>query len=73
MTSAYLRYEDVAERRPRVVRFRSGKNPLTGYMFGEQNDKGLVVISHGLGFGAEDYLAEALYFVDKGWRVFAFD
>lgn len=73
MTSAYLRYEDVAERSPRVVRFRSGKNTLTGYMFGEQNDKGLVVISHGLGFGAEDYLAEALYFVDKGWRVFAFD
>jgi hypothetical protein len=72
-STAYLRYGDVPERSPRVVHFESGKNTLAGYVFGEPNDKGLVVISHGLGFGAEDYLAEALYFVDRGWRVFAFD
>ncbi|MGE5579918.1 MAG: alpha/beta hydrolase [Bacillota bacterium] len=73
VSPGYLRFEDVPEHAPRIVKFESGKNTLTGYMFGERNDKGLVVIAHGRGFGAEDYLAEALYFVDKGWRVFAFD
>lgn len=72
--SGYLRYSDVeADYARTVVHFQSGKNKLTGYFYGEENDKGLVVISHGLGGGAENYLAETMYFVDQGWRVFAFD
>ena len=71
--SGYLRYRDVGGYEHRVVHFDSGKNTLTGYIWGEENDKGLVVISHGLGFGAEDYVPQTLYFVDQGWRVFAFD
>ncbi len=55
------------------VLFESGKNTLRGYVYGEENDKGLVVMSHGLGSSAKDYLPEAMYFVNKGWRVFAFD
>jgi pimeloyl-ACP methyl ester carboxylesterase len=70
----YLTYEDVADRYDRsVIKFNSGKNKLMGYLYGEQNKKGLVVIAHGLGGGAENYLAETLYFVDRGWRVFAYD
>lgn len=70
----YLRYVDVSESYPRSpVQFTSGENRLRGYLYGEQNDKGLVIFSHGQGFVAEDYLPEALYFVDQGWRVLLFD
>ncbi len=70
----YLTYGDVEDRYERsVIEFRSRKNYLKGYIYGEDNNKGLVVIAHGLGGGAENYLAESLYFVDQGWRVFAFD
>lgn len=71
--SGYLTYGDVDGYDRRVVRFRSGGNTLAGYVYGEHNDKGLVVIAHGLGGGAESYVAETLYFVDNGWRVFSFD
>lgn len=72
--SGYLRYSDVeADYARTVVHFSSGQNMLTGYVYGETNDKGLVVISHGLGGGAENYLSETMHFVDQGWRVFAFD
>ncbi len=71
--SGYLTYGDVDGYHRRAVRFKSGNNALTGYVYGERNDKGLVVIAHGLGGGAESYLAETMYFVDNGWRVFSFD
>lgn len=71
--TGYLRYEDVPEIERSVVKFMSGKNELTGYLYGEETEKGLVVIAHGLGYGAEDYLPETLYFLGQGWRVFAYD
>jgi pimeloyl-ACP methyl ester carboxylesterase len=71
--SGYLRYKDVDGYDRTAVKFESGKNTLTGYLYGEGNEKGLVVIGHGLGSGAEDYLAETMYFIDKGWSVFSFD
>ncbi len=71
--SGYLRYSDVDEYKRTEIEFGSGKNVLKGYIYGAENNKGLVVISHGLGFGSENYLAETIYFVDKGWCVFAFD
>lgn len=71
--SGYIRYDDVDGYDRRVVKFKSGSNALAGYIYGEGNDKGLVVIAHGLGGGAENYLAETQYFVDNGWRVFSFD
>lgn len=72
--SAYLRYADVETEYPRsTVQFPSGKNMLTGYLYGEENEKGLVVIAHGLGGGAESYMAETMVLVDGGWRVFAYD
>ena len=71
--SGYLRYEHVPEYDRRIVKFRSGQNTLTGYIYGEKSDKGLIVIAHGLGGGAESYLAETIYFVERGWRVFSYD
>jgi alpha-beta hydrolase superfamily lysophospholipase len=69
----YIQYGDIKGYERSVVKFESGENTLTGYIYGENNTKGLVVIAHGLGGGAESYLPETMYFVDKGWRVFSFD
>ena len=71
--SGYLRYSDVDEYKRTEIEFESGKNVLKGYIYGGEKNKGLVVISHGLGSGAENYLAETMYFVDNGWCVFTFD
>lgn len=72
--SAYLRYADVEEQYEReLLPFMSGENQLQGYLYGAENTKGLVVISHGMGGGAEGYMAETIYFVDHGYQVFGFD
>ncbi|MCM1298308.1 MAG: lysophospholipase, partial [[Eubacterium] siraeum] len=72
--SVYLTYGDVEKDYPReLLSFMSGENKLQGYLYGADNTKGLVVISHGLGGGAEEYLAEALYFADAGYQVFGYD
>jgi len=71
--SSLFRYEDVEGYPRRITHFPSGSNRLTAYIYGEENTQGLVVISHGLGGGAESYFPETMFFVDYGWRVFAFD
>lgn len=68
------RYQDIADRYDRELHsFYSGSNKLQGYLYGAENTDGLVVISHGLGGGADSYLAETMYFVDNGYSVFAYD
>ncbi len=57
----------------RNVSFYSGKNRLQGYIFGEENTKGLLVFAHGINSGHESYIQEILWMVDHGWRVFAYD
>lgn len=72
--SADLNYADLEAGYPRrVVSFESGHNSLQGYVYGENHDQGLVVVVHGLGGGADSYLPQITYFVDQGWRVFAYD
>ena len=72
--TADLRYEDVKDEYEReLISFKSGENNLQGYLYGTDNDKGLVVVCHGIGGGAENYLTETLYFVDSGYQVFAYD
>lgn len=71
--TAGLRYTDVTGYDRTDVSFMSGDNKLAGYIHGEENHKGLIVIAHGLGGGAESYFPETMYFVDHGWRVFAYD
>ena len=72
--TAALRYTDIETAYPRrLVNFVSGKHLLQGYVYGLDQSRGLVVVAHGLGGGADSYLPQIAYFVDKGWRVFAYD
>jgi pimeloyl-ACP methyl ester carboxylesterase len=72
--SVGLRYEDLEGEYPReLVNFESGDNLLQGYVYGVGQDRGLVVVAHGIGGGADSYLAQISYFVDQGWCVFAYD
>ena len=67
----YDHYKDSYPRRN--VSFYSGKNRLQGYIFGEENTKGLLVFAHGINSGHESYIQEILWMVDVGWRVFTYD
>lgn len=72
--SSLLQFKDVKKEYPQeLIKFRSGKHMLQGYLLGAQNSKGLVVVVHGLGGGAEGYLTPILYLVDQGYQVFAYD
>lgn len=72
--SSLLQFKDVKREYPQeLLRFKSGKNMLQGYLLGKENTKGLVVVAHGLGGGAEGYLTPILSFVDRGYQVFAYD
>lgn len=72
--NCYLQYNDAKEYYDReLLSFSSGKIQLQGYLYGTENQKGLIVISHGMGGGAENYLAETLYFVNHGYQVFGYD
>lgn len=72
--SPMTRFSDLGPAYSReMVSFRSGDNMLVGYIYGQENDKGLIVWSHGIGCGHEAYLEEILWFADRGWRVFAYD
>lgn len=72
-TTSY-RYDHYKADYPRTnVSFKSGDNTLQGYIYGGENDKGLVVLAHGIGGGHEGYINEIIWFVDHGWRVFAYD
>lgn len=55
------------------TQFLSDDTTLQGYIYGETNTKGLIVVAHGIMSGADSYLYEIMYFVDNGWREFAFD
>lgn len=66
---------DIATDYPFVdVEFVSGSNTLRGHIYGSGNPgRGLMVFVHGMFSQHEDYLALICAFVDKGWRVFAYD
>ncbi len=58
------------------IMFLSGQNRLHGWVYAHAQDaeeKGLVVIVHGLGSAADAHLAETLFFVESGYDVLAFD
>lgn len=72
--SAFPLYADVAADYPRrSLHFPSGSAELTGWVYGEDNDTALVVLSHGLGATAETYLPQTMWLVDAGYRVFTYD
>ena len=53
--------------------FNSGKNTLTGYEYGEENNRGLIVISSGLGGTGDYYMEFITRFLDDGYRVITYD
>lgn len=55
------------------VEFASGKNTLRGYIYGEENQRALIVFSHGIWSGPEDYLTLILWLTDHGYRVFTYN
>lgn len=59
----------------RHITFKSKYNKLSGWFYGENNScpKGLIIFSHGMGVTSEYYLPEILYYVEEGYKVFAFD
>lgn len=68
------RYDHYEQDYPRKnVSFKSGDNLLQGYIYGCDNNKGLIVFSHGIGGGHEGYIGEIIWLVNNGWRVFAYD
>lgn len=71
--STEMRWADYEDFERETVTFPSGKETLTGYIYGQDNTKGLVVVSHGLGSFSEGYISETKYFVDNGFMVFAYD
>jgi len=73
--SSYIKWSEIDQTiYPREeVRFNSGENQLQGFIYGGSNDKGLVIISQGLGGTADSYLPMIMYFVDKGWCVLAYN
>lgn len=72
--TASYRYDHYAADYPREeVSFTSGENTLKGWIYGMDNDKGLIVFAHGIGCGHESYINLLMRLVDCGWRVFAYD
>ncbi len=55
------------------ISFRSGKNLLTGFLYGSDNKAGLVVISPGMGVTSDYYIPEALWLAEHGYAVMMFD
>lgn len=53
--------------------FPSGKVKLQGYFYPAKNSKGMVVVSHGMHAGADDYLPIICYLVENNFSVFAYD
>ncbi len=68
-----LRYKDMSGLARKKVTIVSGATHLTGYLYGEEMTKGLVVVCHGIGSGGEDNLSMVKYMLDDGYQVFTFD
>lgn len=70
----YLVYDDVKHEYPRkTILFESGKNTLSAYLYGEGNEKGIIVVAPGHSDSNDIKLYEIRYFVDAGYSVICFD
>lgn len=56
-----------------LFNFYSDKVKLQGYFYPAANSKGIVVVSHGMHAGADDYLPIISYFVKNDFSVFTYD
>lgn len=67
---------DYIAKHPRLnVEFTSGSNTLQGYIYGLENEapKALLVFAHGITVGHETYINSLMWFVERGYWVFAYD
>lgn len=71
--SISLWYKDMEGMIRKKVTIVSGSTHLTGYLYGDRSEKGLVVVCHGIGSGGEDNLCMARYMLEAGYQVFTFD
>lgn len=70
----YLVYQDIANQYPRKpFSFTSGSNTLSAYLYGEENEKGVIVIAPGHTDSNDIKLYDMRYFVDAGYSVVGFD
>ncbi len=74
LVAGVYNYELVRQDLPREeFYFKSDGVNLKGYLYLQQNSKGLVVVCHGIHAGADDYLPAINYFYENSFSVFAFD
>ena len=72
--NAMLRYNDISEEYPRELHsITSGDNQLSGYHYSVPNPIALLVLSHGIGGGADSYISYIKWFLDQGFSVFSYD
>lgn len=70
----YLLYSDIEEEYTRrTFTVKSGENNLSAYLYGSQNDKGIIVVAPGHTDSNDIKLYEIRYFVDAGYKVVCFD
>lgn len=74
-TNKYLVYSDINKDlyKRETIKINSGKNKLTGYIYGVKNTKGLIIVSPGHRDCNDIKLYEIMYFVDAGWTVLCYD
>ena len=74
-TNKYITYEDIDYKKyeREVLQIPSGENTLTGYLYGRENTKGLIIISPGHRDPSDVKLYEITYFVDHDWMVLCYD
>ncbi|MBO7187785.1 MAG: alpha/beta fold hydrolase [Clostridia bacterium] len=56
-----------------LFNFYSSQVKLQGYFYPSENSKGVVVVSHGMHAGADDYLPIIEYLVKNNYSVFTYD
>ena len=57
----------------KMVTFESDKVMLNGYIYGENNTNGLVIIVHSMHVPSDYYIPEALFLAKEGFKVFMYD
>lgn len=67
-------YERVQEKLPRTEFYYTVNDvKLKGYYYASAGNKGLVVVSHGMRSGGDDYLPIVTYMVNAGYNVFSYN
>ncbi|MBO5224624.1 MAG: alpha/beta fold hydrolase [Clostridia bacterium] len=74
VTAGQYCYERVSDTLKREEFFYKSKDSeLKGYYYESEQNKGLVVVSHGFHAGADDYIPLISYMIKSGYNVFAYD